>query len=149
MPVPRWWVYLFVVISILGFLDATFLAVKHISGGVIPCTITAGCEKVTTSSYATVAGIPVALLGALYYFSIFFLSLVYLSSGKPILFKLFTRSSIIGVVASFWFVYVQLFILHALCIYCLFSAATSTALFILALLMVRVSRANQRSMDMS
>ena len=143
----RWAEYLFVVLAALGFLDATYLTVKFLTGGPIPCALTEGCERVTTSAYAEIAGIPVALLGAIYYLALFLLSLIYLSSGNHFLFKLFTRATIIGLLTSGWLVYVQIFILNSFCSYCLFSAVLSTVLFLLALFMAFRGSVGQRSGD--
>jgi uncharacterized membrane protein len=41
--------------------------------------------------------------------------------------------TVFGFIASLWFLYVQLFIIHSLCFYCLFSALDSIILFILGL----------------
>ncbi|MEK9183986.1 MAG: vitamin K epoxide reductase family protein, partial [Patescibacteria group bacterium] len=88
-----------------------------------------GCDTVTTSKYSAVAGMPVALMGAIYYLVIFILAISYLESKKDRLAFLISRFTIIGFLASLWFVYLQVFVLKALCLYCLFSALTSTALF--------------------
>ena len=121
-------------ISFLGFLDASYLAAKYYLGGPIPCAILDGCDTVTTSQYATMAGVPVALLGAIYYLIIFVLAISYLESKKDNLVFLISRLTIVGFLASLWFVYLQVFVLKALCLYCLFSAFTSTTLFIVSII---------------
>jgi len=120
-------------VSILGFLDAAYLSLEHFLGSVPPCSIVAGCEQVTTSSYATIAGIPVALLGALYYLTILVLAIVYLDTKREILLRVIARLTIVGFVASLMFVYIQLFVIGAICLYCMFSALTSTTLFVLGM----------------
>lgn len=122
---------LFLIISLLGFLDASYLAIEHYQGKVPPCTIVIGCEIVTTSRYSVVWSIPVALLGSLYYLSIFVLTLVYFETKNNKLLKFIAQYTIIGFLASLWFMYAQFFILRALCIYCVGSAITSTLLFII------------------
>ena len=121
-------------ISFLGFLDASYLAAKYYIGGPLPCSILDGCDTVTTSKYSAVAGMPVALMGAIYYLVIFILAISYLESKKDRLAFLISRFTIIGFLASLWFVYLQVFVLKALCLYCLFSALTSTALFAISVL---------------
>src|SRR5918912_4308825 len=61
-------------LSLIGLGDAVYLTVKHITGGIVPCTITGGCEQVLNSSYATVGGVPLALIGAIAYFTAFSLA---------------------------------------------------------------------------
>ena len=86
---------------------------------------------VTTSSYSKILGIPVSFLGALFYISILVLGMYYVDKKKSIALTLIHAGTSIGLVMSLWFVYVQAVILKSWCLYCLFSAGTSTALFIL------------------
>lgn len=127
-------------VSILGFLDAAYLSLEHFLGRVPPCSIVEGCEQVTTSVYSIIAGVPVALLGAVFYLTVLVLSIVYLDTKRngPLTFA--ACLTIIGFVASLAFVYIQLFVIHAICIYCMFSALTSTTLFILGMMVLRKTR---------
>ena len=129
------------VIAIVGFADATYLSVEHFLGVIPPCSITGGCEKVLTSSYAEVFGIPVSLIGAVYYLLITIGSLVYLESkhvsklakhNSEIL-RLSLFLTIPGFLASLWFTAAQIFIIHSYCEYCLSSAIITTILFILTM----------------
>lgn len=122
----------FAVIGFLGFLDSTFLALEHFLNRVPPCGLS-GCETVTTSAYSVVLGIPVALLGVIYYFSMFAVSVYVLQKNDAATFKILSWVTSAGLLASLWFVFAQAFILHSYCLYCLFSALTSTALFVLGM----------------
>lgn len=135
-------VLIVLVIAILGFADAGFLAVEHFLGVTPPCTITTGCDKVLLSNYSIIFGIPVSLLGALYYFVIALGAFIYLESrhgGGAIashhssILKWTLIATVAGLLMSIWFLVVQMFILNSYCIYCLGSAVTSTALFITAI----------------
>lgn len=117
------------VLSFLGFLDATYLTIIHFQNQIPPCT-TDGCETVLTSSYAEIAGIPIALLGALYYVAIFFSIL----TGRDSL-AFFIVS--LGFIASCILFSLQLFVIHAFCTYCLVSAGITTLLFITSILIWR------------
>lgn len=118
----------FMVLSAIGFLDATYLMMEHYRGSVPPCAI-AGCEIVLKSGQSVAVGIPVALLGVVYYLIILILSIAYLESGKIAVFRLASYLTIIGLVASAYFVYLQLFVIGQICQYCMISAGTSTGLF--------------------
>lgn len=120
----------FPVLGAAGFADATYLTVKHFLGTPLPCSILKGCEQVTTSQFATVYGIPVALLGSLYYLTILVLAVIYFDSRKPVALTLLACLTPLGFLASLWFVYLQIFIIGAICLYCMVSATTSTLLFI-------------------
>lgn len=138
--IPKLLIWGLIVVSLAGFLDATYLTVKHYLGTPIPCSILNGCEEVTTSKYSAIAGIPVALLGSIYYLVIFILSVAYADTKKEWFAYTASRLTVVGFLASLWFVYLQFFVLHALCLYCLFSTVTSTALFILGLCILRFKR---------
>lgn len=136
--------FTFLPVSFMGFVDASYLSIKHFVGTPVPCSILQGCEEVMTSQYSVIGGIPVALLGAIYYFAIFALIILYLSRKRYSssivgdsttqkndegLIKMVARLTIIGMLASLWFVYLQLFVIKAICLYCMFSALTSSLLF--------------------
>ncbi|PIR76613.1 MAG: hypothetical protein COU32_01165 [Candidatus Magasanikbacteria bacterium CG10_big_fil_rev_8_21_14_0_10_42_10] len=124
------WAVFFLIISLLGFVDSTYLAVKKLSGSPVTCTIVHGCDTVTSSSYSEIFGIPVALFGSLFYLAILVLSIAYLDKKKERLLSCISKLTWIGLFASIYFMVVQSIILHAYCIYCIGSAITSTLLFI-------------------
>ena len=127
----------FLIIAAIGFFDASYLTFQHFFSGPLPC-LTGGCEIVTTSEYSTIIGIPVALLGALYYFSQLILLIAYFESKSLVPLKLAAQISIAGLLASLYFVSLQLFIIKAICQYCMLSAITSTLLFFLGLRIQRL-----------
>jgi uncharacterized membrane protein len=136
----KWLPRLFLIISGLGFLDATSLTVDHYTSATLPCTITHGCQIVTSSAYSEIVGVPVALLGALYYLSIFLATCVWFETKSEKLLQIISEGTILGFAASLWFVSLQLFVLHAICQYCMFSAGTSTLLFALGLMALKLAR---------
>lgn len=137
-PILKWLVWLFALFSFAGFLDAIYLAIKHYLGTPINCSIFGGCEQVTTSQYATLWGIPVALLGAIYYLIIFILVVAYLDTKKERVLYFTARLTPVGFLASLWFIYLQLFVIKAICLYCVVSAITSTILFILGIILLNL-----------
>lgn len=146
--------FTFLLVSFLGFLDASYLTVKHFAGTPLPCSVLRGCEEVTTSQYSVVGGVPVALLGAIYYMAIFVLAFLYLRNKKVFfskfveeinnkadgILKFIAGLTTIGLLASFWFVYLQLFVIKAICLYCMFSAFTSILLFSFSVFFIRRPR---------
>lgn len=134
---PKTVVWLWLAFGFIGFADASYLTFKHYEGGVLPCTIVHGCETVTNSQYATVGAIPVALFGAFYYLFIFLLGVFYFDRQEPAAARLFQFAAPFGLLASWWFLYLQIYVINALCLYCLVSIGTSTALFILSLFVWR------------
>lgn len=141
--IPRVWPIMVGVVALLGFVDAMYLTIEHYIGSIPPCSI-GSCEQVLTSSYASVFGLPVALFGVIYYLAIVVLIIMYIDMKRPRFLALALSGTVLGVLASLWFVIVQVFILHAYCIYCFGSVITSTTLFILAWYMLhRFGRADR------
>jgi uncharacterized membrane protein len=107
---------------LFGLADATYLTVMALTGETAACSGQAGCFEVLGSAYSKVAGIPVAAFGVAGYFSAFtfatFAAFNYPRSGK---FFAITVGVLFAV--TLWLLYVQAFVLHAFCRYCLFSAA--------------------------
>lgn len=120
---------IFLIIGFIGFLDSTYLTVQHYRGEPPKCAIFTGCETVATSKYATIGPIPLALLGSLYYLAIFILSVAYFDTKKEQLLVLISYLTIAGFLASLFFIYLQIFIIKALCLYCIISATSSIFLF--------------------
>ncbi len=138
--VPKWLVLSFVVFSFLGFLDAAYLTAQHYLGLPLPCSILKGCEQVTNSPYSVFAGFPVALFGAFFYLTVFILTVVYFDTGHTKIFSFLARFVFLGFAASLYFLYIQLFVIGAVCIYCVGSATTSTLLFVLGLWLLKLER---------
>lgn len=131
--VPSSLVIFLLVIALIGFIDASYLTVEHYQGRVPPCSITSGCELVLTSSYSMILGVPVSLMGSIFYLLVLVGVFGYLESKKTWLLKWALLLTIPGLLASFCFVYIQVFIIHSYCLYCLVSAFTSTVLFAVAM----------------
>lgn len=131
-PVPTSLAVIVLVIAVLGFADASYLTVEHFKGTIPPCSIVSGCETVLTSSYSAIFGIPVSLLGAIYYLIIAIGTFAYLDTKKTVVLKWALALTVFGLVMSLWFIFLQAFIVDAWCLYCLGSAATSIALFVMA-----------------
>lgn len=121
--------------SLAGFIDATFLTIKYYQHETPPCSLLKGCEVVTTSAYADIFGIPIALLGSIYYLTVFLLVFGYFDLRKESFLKIISALTALGFLISLCLVGIQLFVLRAICLYCMFSALTSTVLFMLSLLL--------------
>ncbi len=140
----KWLPVAFLIISAFGFADATYLTTQHYLGLPVACSILEGCEQVTTSPYSFIFGIPVALLGSMFYLTVLILSVIYLDSKKIKFLNFIAIITPIGFLASLYFVYLQIFVIKAICLWCMGSATTSTLLFILSLIYLhRQSDTNQ------
>ncbi len=134
--IPKWIIAIFIILSFFGFLDASYLTLKHYLGTPLNCSVFEGCEKVANSPYAVILGVPVALLGMIYYTALFFLSYLYYETKNPRLAPWILGLPVAGFLFSLYLVYLQLFVIKAICVYCAGSALISTILFILSLVLV-------------
>ena len=114
--------WILAVIAIVGLADATFLTVAHLTGDDAVCGSSIGCSTVLGSAYATIRGIPTAAFGAVAYFVVFSLA-VLVASGYARLRRFLIVVVSVMFLASLYFLYLQAFVLHAFCPFCLLSAA--------------------------
>lgn len=109
-------------ISLAGLADATYLTVQYLTGETAVCGGSPDCFKVLGSAYAHIGSVPLASFGALGYFSAFsfatFAAFGHMRARKFFVLTVWTMFAV-----TLWLLYVQAFLLHAFCRYCLFSAA--------------------------
>jgi uncharacterized membrane protein len=118
-------------LSLAGLADSIYLTVEHLTGESATCIAFTGCAEVLGSKYAAFGPIPLAAAGAIAYFSAFSLATLiafgYLRAriffGFVVTLMLFT---------TIWLLYLQAFVLHAFCDYCLLSAALTLSLGVVA-----------------
>jgi uncharacterized membrane protein len=120
------------IVSLLGLADAIYLTVQHVTGQSVICTIVSGCSEVLSSSYAVVAGVPLALFGAAAYFGVFSLATL-AAFGYRVAGTLLIPLVLLMFLFSLWLIYLQGFVIGAWCQFCLLSAAVTTALTVIVL----------------
>ena len=126
-------------LSLFGLADALYLTIEHVTGQSVRCTIISGCSEVLSSPYAVVAGVPLAVIGAAAYFTVF--SLATLGAfGYRIAGTLLTPLVIAMFLVSLWLIYLQAFVIREFCQYCLLSAAITFALSVVVLISRRKKR---------
>ena len=133
------------IVSIVGLADATYLTVQALTGETLSCGGSPDCFRVLGSSYAKVGGIPVAMLGALAYFSAFTFA-TFAAFGYARAPKFLALMVGMMLLSTLWLLYVQAFLLHAYCRYCLFSAAIT---FLIAGLLIAVPPSRGQSVHTS
>jgi len=131
----KWFYAAAALLGLLGLADALYLTVEHLAGraAFVPCSVTHGCEEVLTSSYAVIAGIPLAAIGAAAYFSVFSLATLAFFGYRSAV-RLLRALVAVMVLVSLWLFYLQAFVIHAFCQFCLLSAAITITLMIVLLL---------------
>ena len=120
-------------IALLGLADATYLTVQYLTGETAVCGGSPDCFRVLGSAYARIGTIPLSSIGAVGYFAAFSMA-TFAAFGYARARTFFTLMvwAMFGV--TLWLLYVQAFVLHAFCRYCLFSAALVFGLSAIAVL---------------
>lgn len=131
---PILWV--FVLVAIAGLLDTSYLAYKHYAQDPLACSLIEGCDRVTNSAYSQVYGIPLAFIGVIFYAIMIILALLYAGIRRKDIAILLSLGASAGFLASVYFVYLQIYVIQAICIYCMISAVTATLLFFTSLMLL-------------
>lgn len=114
------------VLSLLGIGVAGYLTYIHYAGIEPICGPGGGCEKVQTSEYSKLAGIPVALLGLISYITILGALIVDGEWGRIVA----AAVALIGFGFSAYLTYREIFTIEAICYWCVVSATLMTLLAI-------------------
>jgi uncharacterized membrane protein len=144
MSVSRFRTILYTIVAIVavaGLADATYLTVQALTGETLTCGGSPDCFRVLGSSYSKLGGIPLASLGALAYFTVFTFA-IFAAFGYPRAPRFLALMTGAMFLMTLWLLYVQAFLLHAYCRYCLFSAAIT---FLIAGLLIAVPPWQRRS----
>jgi len=126
---------LLLALSVAGLGISSYLAYTHWADATIACGGVGNCNLVNNSRYAELAGMPVALLGALSYSAMIATAVVWLwlrPSGLAWPVMVLWGLSVGGTLYSAYLTYVELFVLEAICIYCVASAGVMLASFLIS-----------------
>jgi uncharacterized membrane protein len=117
------------VTALLGVCVAAYLTYVHYAGLQPFCAGGGhGCERVQSSSYASLSGIPVAVLGLAGYLAI---TVALVVPGEPA--RLVSAAlAVSGFGFSAYLTYLEFFVIHALCQWCVASAILLTLIAVLA-----------------
>jgi uncharacterized membrane protein len=102
-------------VAVAGLVVAGYLTWVHFDDAALVCVAGGGCETVQESEYAEVAGVPVALLGLGAYAAI----LVLVAWDTPPARLGAAMLALVGLVFSMYLLALQLFVIDAICVWCL------------------------------
>jgi uncharacterized membrane protein len=111
--------------------------------GELSCSI-GSCETVNTSKWSRFLGLPVAAWGLLFYLDVFGVALVGTTRRfelEPAISLVLVGEAAVGVLFSAWLTYLELGVIHAICIWCVTSAVIVTAILVTAIGDLREVRA--------
>jgi uncharacterized membrane protein len=116
-------------LSLVGLGDALYLTVEDLTGQSLRCTLS-GCSEVLSSAYSHIGSVPLAALGALAYFTVFSLSIL-AAFGYRLAGPMLAALVAVMFLMSLWLLYLQAFVIHHFCQYCLLSAAVTTVITVI------------------
>jgi uncharacterized membrane protein len=112
-------------LAVVGILIALYLTLYKIGViGVLSCSI-GSCETVNSSKWSMLLGIPIAEWGLAAYIALFGLAIAGSAEAREqsiTIARLLVALAGFSVLFSAWLTYLELFVIHAICIWCLTSA---------------------------
>ncbi len=139
----RWVPWTLAALAYAGFVVSTYLTIVHYRGYVSPCYVVQGCETVQTSKYSVVLGVPVALVGAVFFGLVFYLAVGLLRSRRLQLVRAFKVLAFLGALAIIPLFLLQAIVLKAFCSYCLATEVIMLAIWILSFLLAAPERSGE------
>lgn len=128
---------LIISIALVGLVDALYLFSHHITGEPITCGLSGGCSAVAASPQSIVFGVPLSLVGVIFYFGVIALIALRTTSLRKYVEKYISYTTVLriyasaGLISSVYFTYLQAFVIQAWCQYCILSAFCTALIFIL------------------
>ena len=132
------------ILALVGIFVSLYLALYKAGViGVLACGA-GSCDTVQLSRWASFIGLPVAYWGVAYYVFVLALALAWIqdrwADSRPLALTLLVVTGW-GVIFSGYLTYLELFVINAICRYCVASAVIAVVIFGLVLLEWRASRA--------
>jgi uncharacterized membrane protein len=128
-------------LALVGSFVALYLWLHALGfGGAIKCGASGGCETVQTSQWAVFLGLPVAFYGVVGYLAILVVAIVALrpaALSQPGWSKWLVLLATGGFGFTLYLTYLELFVIHAICRWCIGSAVIITAIWIVSLLSLK------------
>lgn len=131
--IPHLLTYLFLIMAIAGFINSLYLAISYYTGTPLSCELITGCNEVAQGPYSYIAGVSLTTLGIIYYTFTVLNIILYTFWRNKYNVTVLAFVTTLGLFASLYFVYLQLYIIKVICIYCMISATTATLLFVLSI----------------
>ncbi|MFL5573158.1 MAG: vitamin K epoxide reductase family protein [Gemmatimonadaceae bacterium] len=107
--------------------------------GELSCSI-GSCETVNTSKWSKLLGLPVAAWGLFFYLDVFAIAFVGTMprfEDERLISMVLTIQAGIGVLFSAWLTYLELAVIHAICIWCVTSAVIVTLILVASVVDLR------------
>jgi len=106
------------VLDVVGLVIASYLAIVEVQGYAPVCGPLKGCEDVARSEYSRIAGVPVAVYGVGLSLLLLTLAITWWKKDLYGLLLAHYGLSLAGVIFEAYFLYLQVFVIHAVCVWC-------------------------------
>ncbi len=120
------------VLAVLGIFAAGYLTWSHFSGVPVYCGGSNSCELVNNSRFAFIGRVPVSLIGLMGYLVVLVLSLIPHKEDRQWPALLIFGGALIGVMLQWYLFGIEVFVLHAICYWCVTSQTLITLIFLLS-----------------
>lgn len=127
-------VALVLLLAFCGIANSAYLTKSEKTATPLLCDVSGltDCNTVAQSPYSYIYGISLAEYGLIFYGLLFFLAAVELFLADRILRRMLQVLAFFGFFASIYFVFIQVVVINALCIYCTASAVLALLIFLCA-----------------
>ena len=133
-------------LALAGIFISLYLTLYKIGViGELSCSI-GSCETVNSSKWSRFLGLPVAAWGLLFYLDVFAVALVGTLArfeNEPVISTVLVVEAGVGVVFSAWLTYLELGVIHAICIWCVTSAVIVAVIFLVSVVDGREIRSTE------
>jgi len=124
-------------LDFVGLAIAGYMATVELGGGVPVCGPLHGCEEVARSEYSRIAGVPVAVFGVGLSLTLLSLAIAWWRSDRYWLLLAHYGLSLAGVLFEAYFLYLELFVIGAICVWCTSYGLSLALRFVIALTVYR------------
>ena len=121
------------VLDLIGLAIASYLAIVEVGGGVPVCGPLHGCETVAQSEYSRIGGVPVAVYGVALSLVLLVLAVAWWRTNLYGLLLAHYGLSLAGVIFEVYFLYIQIAVIRAVCVWCTSYGLTLVLRFVIAL----------------
>ena len=122
------------VLDVVGLAIASYLSIVELGGGVPACGPLHGCETVAQSKYAWIGGVPVAVYGVGLSLILFTLAIAWWRTNLYGLLLAHYGLSLAGVIFEIYFIYIQIAVIRAICVWCTSYGLSLVLRFVIALI---------------
>ena len=141
----RWVPWFLAGAAYAGFVISLYLTFVHYRGYVSPCYVVHGCEEVQTSKYSVILGVPLALVGTVFFALMFYLGIGLLTGSRLLVVRSYKVLAFAGALAIIPLFLLQAIVLKAFCTYCVATEVIMLVLWVASFLLRAPEQSESRA----